>query len=174
MNRKIVLGTLFFLLALAPVKRLALAEPKIDNAADADARSAIRGLIDMYAQSISDADAKLGADVWSTTPDVSFIQPLGTQRGWDEISTVMYAKIMGGTFSKRNLKLNGEPIIQIYNDAAVVTFNWDFVAVFRADGKPAHTTGRETQVYAKLPTKGWRLVHVHYSGPPTTIPGQGF
>ena len=174
MSRKIVLGTLFLFLALAPVERLALAEPKMDSVAEADAKSAIRGLIDKYALSISEADTKLGAEVWSTTPDVSFIHPLGAQHGWDEISTVMYAKIMGATFSKRNLKLDGEPIIQIYKDAAVVTFNWDFVAVFRADGKPAHTTGRETQVYANLPGKGWRLVHVHYSGPPTTIPGQGF
>ena len=174
MSRKIVLGILFLFLSLVPADRLALAEPKIDNATGADAGSTIRGLIDKYAQSITDADAKLGAEVWSTTPDVSFIHPLGTQHGWDEISTVMYAKIMGATFSKRNLKLTGQPIIQIYNDAAVVTFNWDFVAVFRSDGKPAHTTGRETQVYAKLPQRGWRLVHVHYSGPPTTIPGQGF
>jgi hypothetical protein len=37
-----------------------------------------------------------------------------------------------------------------------------------------HTTGRESQVIAKVPDLGWRLVHVHYSGPAITGTGQGF
>ena len=58
-------------------------------------------------------------------------------------------------------------MIQLYGDAAVVEFEWDFVATVRADGSLRHTTGRESQVYVKRP-EGWRLVHVHYSGPATT------
>ncbi len=50
-------------------------------------------------QSIDDADPKLGAEVWSTTPDVSFIDPLGHEHGWDEIASVVYGKLMGQTFS---------------------------------------------------------------------------
>ena len=49
----------------------------------------------------------------------------------------------------------------------MVEFEWDFVATVRADGSLRHTTGRESQVYVKRP-EGWRLVHVHYSGPATT------
>jgi len=26
----------------------------------------------------------------------------------------------------------------------------------------------------KFPDKGWRLVHVHYSGPPVSVPSSGF
>jgi ketosteroid isomerase-like protein len=51
---------------------------------------------------------------------------------------------------------------------------WDFVAIARADGKPVHTAGSESQVYANQPGKGWRLVHDHYSGPPVAGPGKGF
>ena len=56
----------------------------------------------------------------------------------------------------------------------MVEFDWDFVATMRADGTAVHTTGRESQVYVNLPAKGWRLVHVHYSGPPVKGPGEGF
>jgi hypothetical protein len=53
---------------------------------------------------------------------------------------------------------------KIYGNVAVVEFNWDFVAVFRSSGQTLHTTGRESQVNVNVPRKGWRLVHVHYSG----------
>jgi len=55
-----------------------------------------------------------------------------------------------------------------------VEFDWDFVAILRSDGMVVHTTGRESQVYVNLPGKGWRLVHVHYSGPAVKEPGSGF
>jgi ketosteroid isomerase-like protein len=51
---------------------------------------------------------------------------------------------------------------------------WDFVAIARAGGKPVHTAGRANRIYAKLPGKGWRVVHGHYSGPPVAGPGKGF
>jgi hypothetical protein len=81
---------------------------------------------------------------------------------------------MGETFTKRTLRVVGEVNIQVYGNAAVVEFNWDFVAVLRNNGQTIHTTGRESQVYVNLPNQGWRLVHVHYSGPPIGAPGQGF
>jgi hypothetical protein len=39
--------------------------------------SVVRRMVEVYVQSIVDADAKLGATVWSPTPDVSFIEPRG-------------------------------------------------------------------------------------------------
>lgn len=137
-------------------------------------RSEIRHLIDTYTHSIDVADPELGAQVWLTTPDASFIEPLGHERGWNEIAAVVYRKLMGGTFSKRTLKLVGEPAIHVYGDAAVAEFDWDFVATLRSDGSAIHTTGRESQFYVRFPEQGWRLVHVHYSGPPVKGPGQGF
>jgi hypothetical protein len=123
-------------------------------------------------QSIDDASATLGATVWSPTGDVSFIDPLGHERGWDHVASVIYGKLMGQTFIERSLKNAGDVSVHLCGDAAVVEFVWDFVAALRSDGKTVvHTTGRESQVYVNLPGQGWRLVHVHYSGPP--VPGPG-
>jgi hypothetical protein len=128
-------------------------------------------MVDTYMQSIDDADPKLGATVWLTTPDASFIDPLGHERGWDQIADVIYGKLMGQTFEKRSLKNVGAVAVHLYGNAAVVEFDWDFVAILRSDGKTeVHTTGRESQVYVNLPGQGWRLVHVHYSGPPVKAP----
>jgi len=142
---------------------------------DDEAKAQIRRDVDIYMQSVDDADPNLGATIWLTTPDATFIGPLGHERGWDAIASVVYAKLMGQTFSKRTLKNVSDVTIHLYGDAAVVEFDWDFVATLRSDGKTqVHTTGWESQMYVKFPDKGWRLVHVHYSGPPMKGPGQGF
>jgi hypothetical protein len=139
--------------------------------AQSNAQAKIRSMVDTYMQSIDDADPKLGATVWLTTPDASFIDPLGHERGWDQIADVIYGKLMGQTFEKRSLKNVGAVAVHLYGNAAVVEFDWDFVAILRSDGKTeVHTTGRESQVYVNLPGQGWRLVHVHYSGPPVKAP----
>jgi ketosteroid isomerase-like protein len=43
---------------------------------------------------------------------------------------------------------------------------WTFHATLK-DGHKITTTGRETQIYHKEDGR-WRIVHVHYSGPPVT------
>jgi ketosteroid isomerase-like protein len=98
---------------------------------------------------------------------------VGHERGWDQIADELFVKLMGQTFSKRQLTPATEPVIHIYGDAAVAEFDWDFVATLRSNGNPVHTTGRESQVYVHFPDKGWRLVHVHYSGPPIAPPANG-
>jgi ketosteroid isomerase-like protein len=135
--------------------------------------SPIRHLIEIYMGSIDAADPELGAKVWLTTPDASFIHPLGEESGWDQISADIYRKLMGPMFSKRSLKLSGEPTIHVFGDAAVAEFHWDFVATLLSNGNSVHTMGRESQLYVRLPDKGWRLVHVHYSGPAVTMPSNG-
>ena len=153
---------------------LSLAAQENAERVESSPKTEIRRQVGNYIQSIDDADIKLGATVWSPTPDVSFIEPLGHERGWDEIASVVYGKLMGQTFTKRTLKTVGAVSIHVYGDAAVAEFDWDFVAIMRVDGKTLHTTGRESQVYVNLPGQGWRLVHVHYSGPPVTGAGRGF
>ena len=133
-----------------------------------DAKETIRKDIDTYTQSIDAADPEMGAKVWATTPDVSFIHPLGQERGWDQIKANFYGKIMGGMLKNRHLELASEFEIHVFGSSAVVTFNWDFTAAFSMNDKPVHTTGRETQVYENLPALGWRIVHIHYSPPPAT------
>jgi len=134
----------------------------------------ISELIDEYIESINAADPALGARVWATTPDVSFIHPRGTERGWDEVVANFYGTTMGASFTKRTLRRVGDIGVSLYGDAAVARFEWDFVALRRDTGERLHTTGRETQVFVRVIEKGWRLVHVHYSGPPVTAAGQGF
>ncbi|MGD0737242.1 MAG: nuclear transport factor 2 family protein [Terracidiphilus sp.] len=160
------LSLLFFAGTLA-------AQDKVSSA-PSDAKATIRATVDRYMQSIDDADIKLGATVWSPTPDVTFINPLGHEHGWDEIASEVYGKLMGQTFTRRTLKNVGDVNIRVYGDAAVVEFDWDFVAIMRSDGSTIHTTGRESQTYVNLPGSGWKLVHVHYSGPAVSGPGKGF
>ena len=173
MTRKIMFAVWMAGFVLLVVVGTLVAQDKA-SVAPSDAKATIRAMVDRYMQSIDDADPKLGATVWSPTPDVSFINPLGHERGWDEIASEVYGKLMGQTFTKRTLKNAGDVNIRVYGNAAVVEFDWDFVAVLRSDGTVIHTSGRESQLYVNLPGTGWRLVHVHYSGPPVKEPGKGF
>jgi ketosteroid isomerase-like protein len=139
-------------------------------AASADAET-IRHNIALYAKSVSDADTTLASQVWWDSPEVSFIHPLGHEHGFDQIKQNVYTRLMGETFSERKLTPH-DISIHVYGDAAWAEFYWDFNAKFRKDGQRITTHGRETQIYRKFPT-GWRLVHVHYSGP-AAQPGEGF
>lgn len=159
------LGSLLILAVIAPA-----AFAQDSNAA---ARAEIRRDMDTYMRSVDAADPNLAATVWLTTPDASFISPVSHERGWDQVADDIYVKLMGQTFSKRHLTAQAEPVIHVYRDAAVAEFDWDFVATMRSNGSPVHTTGRESQVYIKFPGKGWRLVHVHYSGPAVPPPSSG-
>lgn len=139
-----------------------------------NADSEIRRQIERYLQSVDGADTGLAATIWSTTPDASFIHPRGHERGWDEIAQNFYGKTMGESFTKRALKVVGDVTVHVFGTAAVAEFNWEFNAMRRDTGKPLRSSGRESQVYVERPGEGWRLIHVHYSGPPTTAAGRGF
>jgi ketosteroid isomerase-like protein len=138
---------------------------------EADVQS-IRDLIARYTRSIDTADTTLAAEIWSASPDVSFIHPLGHAHGFDQVKQTVYVQLMGGLFSERKLSAK-DATIHVYGDAAWAEFYWDFVAKLRKDGSTVTTHGRETQIYHKEQDR-WRLVHVHYSGMPVTGAGQGF
>jgi uncharacterized protein (TIGR02246 family) len=141
-----------------------------DQESAVQARTEIRQLMDTYMRAVDAADPAMAAKVFLTTPEASFINPAGHERGWDEIADHVFVKLMGQTFSKRKLIAISEPVIHVFGDAAVAEFDWDFQAILRKDGSPVHTTGRESQFYVRFPDKGWRLVHVHYSGPAVAPP----
>lgn len=107
--------------------------------------------INRYLYSIDKADPTLGKQLFYVSPETSFIHPRGHERGWSQIAENFY-----GT------------------TAAVAEFDWHFTAVRRDNGQTQHTTGRESQVWAKIPNTGWRIVHVHYSGPAKTGVGEGY
>jgi uncharacterized protein (TIGR02246 family) len=133
---------------------------------------AIKDLIAEYAKSVDDADTTLAAKIWLNSPDVSFIHPRGHERGWKEIKENVYDNLMGKTFSER--KLTAKDIdVKVHGDCAVAVFYWEFVAKIRSNGSPLKTQGRETQVYRRS-DRGWKLVHVHYSGMPAQGKREGF
>jgi ketosteroid isomerase-like protein len=151
-----------------PTKTVAAPQPR-EAAADVDA---IGRIITKYAKSVDDADTTLASQIWWDSPEVCFIHPLGHEHGFDQIKQNLYKRLMGETFSERKLTPR-DITIHVYGDAAWAEFYWDFNAKFRKDGQPITTHGRETQIYRKM-QGSWRIIHVHYSGMPSTQPGQGF
>ena len=127
----------------------------------------IRAVLQNYATSVDNVDVSLASEIWSHDPGVTFIHPLGTEHGFKQIADHLYIGIMGGMFSKRELILH-DPNIHIYNDAAWSEMTWTFHATTK-DGKAITTEGRESQVYHKEHGV-WRIVLVHYSGPPLPMP----
>jgi len=144
------------------------------NASDIDGTSQeIKSLIAKYAKSIDAADSNLASQIWWNSPEASFIHPLGHEHGFEQIKENVYTRLMGGMFSERKLAAH-DITVQVFGDAAIAEFYWDFVAKLRKDGSLVTTHGRETQVYRRM-SDGWRLVHVHYSGMPVSQQGtQGF
>lgn len=137
-------------------------------------QSQILQSIDDYVRSINELDIPLAESFWLTNEDVTFIHPRGHEKGWQQVLANFYGLTMGESFTKRDLKLDGEVAIKIFGDTVIAEFDWDFVAMRRDIGEELHTTGRESQVWCLLENLGWRLVQVHYSGPATTAAGEGF
>ena len=103
----------------------------------------IQTLLHTYAQSIDAADTTLAGTIWSHTADVSFIDPLGTEKSYDEIMKDMYTHLMGETFTTRDLQIH-DPKIHIYGDFAWSEFTWTFHAMLRSNQQAITTQGRET------------------------------
>jgi len=142
-----------------------LAAQNTGDQADVDQ---IRNLISDYATAVDTADVTLVKKIWSHSPEVSFIHPLGHEHGVDQVAQNVFAHLMGDTFSERKLSIR-DISIRVYGDTAWSEFYWEFAAKLRKDGSPLATKGRETQIYRKEQGQ-WRLVHVHYSGMPVTEP----
>jgi len=136
------------------------------GAADIDqATGQIKQLIAQYATAAEGVDFELASQVWSNTPDVSFIHPRGHEHGWEEVKRNFYQNTMEAPFSERKLTVR-DIAVHVYGDSAWAEFYWHFAAKLRSNGSSVQTDGRETQIYRKLDTGRWALVHVHYSGMP--------
>ncbi len=131
----------------------------------------LRKLIDDYARSVNELDLELAASIWSHGEGISFIQPRGHQKGWEEVRKNFYLGAMSN-FSERDLQVKNVSIRILGEDTAWGDFYWDFYATFK-DGKKIHTEGRETQIWKKEQDV-WKIVHVHYSGMPVTGEREGF
>jgi ketosteroid isomerase-like protein len=125
---------------------------------------AIKRVLDNYVLSVNAADTQLAREVWAEREGITFIHPLGHERGWSQIKTNFYDTLMAGMFSARTLTLKNLTI-EPYGESAVVEFDWEFNATLK-NGGPIKTDGRETDVLIKDPRGAWRLAHAHYSGMP--------
>jgi hypothetical protein len=127
-------------------------------------------LVGLYAQSIDQADTILGSKIWSPTAEISFINPRGTEYGWNGVKNIY--KMFKDNFSARKLSFF-DLKYSYYGDVSWLTFYWIFDATLSMNNNPVQTKGRETQIWRKINGE-WRLVHVHYSGMPVTGQDQGF
>jgi ketosteroid isomerase-like protein len=118
-------------------------------------------LIDRYTKAVNTLDLNLLSQIWSHSPEVSFIYPLGEEHGFDSIERHLFEDVMGGMFSARVLETQN---VRVYvnGNMAWSEFHWVFHATVRKDGSAVATHGVETQIYRKEAGE-WRLVHVHYS-----------
>ncbi len=131
----------------------------------------IQQLQKRYVASIDGADIALVDQVWSHSPDVIFVEPLGTERGLLQVEGFV-RDIFGKMFSKRDLQLEN-PSIHVYGDTAWSEMTWTFHATIRDGEKPLVTKGRETQILRRE-DGAWHIMAVHYSGLPVNGKLQGF
>jgi ketosteroid isomerase-like protein len=122
---------------------------------------AIHHLQDEYAHAVDAVDLDLLGRIWSHGPEVTFIYPLGEERGYDAIAQNVFTKVMGGMFSARDLEIH-DASVHVNGKAAWAEFRWVFNATMRSGGATVTTHGVETQICRKEAGQ-WRLVHVHYS-----------
>jgi hypothetical protein len=78
---------------------------------------AIHTLINQYAKAVDTVDLVLLSQIWSHSPEVSFIYPLGEEHGFDAIEQHVFQNVMGGMFSTRDLEINGVTIHVSGNEA---------------------------------------------------------
>ena len=149
---------ILFAAILCAVPACAVAQIDTGPASDVEA---IHKLINQYTKAVDTVDLKLLSQIWSHSPEVSFIYPLGEEHGFDAIEQHVFLNVMGGMFSARDIEIRGVAI-HVNGNAAWSEFHWVFHATMRKDGSAVTTHGVETQVYRKE-SGNWRLVHVHYS-----------
>jgi ketosteroid isomerase-like protein len=147
-------------LLAVPGGLVAAQTPAADSGPPKDV-AAIRHLEGEYAHAVDTVDLELLGRIWSHSPYVSFIYPLGEERGYDAIAQDVFTKVMGGMFSARDLEIH-DASVHVNGKAAWAEFRWTFHATMRNGGATVTTRGVETQIYRKE-AGGWRLVHVHYS-----------
>ena len=87
--------------------------------------AAIHNLIDQYTRAVDTVDLKLLSQIWSHSPEVSFIYPLGEEHGFDSIEQHVFQNVMGGMFSARDLETHGVAI-HVNGNAGWSEFHWVF------------------------------------------------
>jgi SnoaL-like domain len=87
--------------------------------------AAIHALLEQYTKAVDTVDLKLLSQIWSHSPEVSFIYPLGEEHGYDAVEQHVFQNVMGGIFSARDLQAR-EMTIHVNGDSAWSEFHWFF------------------------------------------------
>lgn len=148
------------LILVAALLLPSLAGAQADSGPAADV-VAVHRLIHRYARAVHTVDPQLLGEIWSHSPEVTFIYPLGEERGFEAIEHNVFEKVMAGQFSARDLQMD-DVAVHVNGNSAWSEFHWVFHATQRKDGQSVTTRGVETQIYRREAGK-WRIVHVHYS-----------
>ncbi len=161
------------LAAAFPAQGVAQDAPK-NMTADAmtTTEAAVVHQIDRYVASINTGDVEAAKMLWKDSGDITFINTAGIHQGWSAINRAVHT-FFRDKFTKRDLRLIAVPAVQIFGNVAIAEFTWDFDGIM-TNGSELHTRGgRESQVYVRIGTRDWRLVHAHYSlQPPPITPMQ--
>ena len=99
--------TLFHIAIALLIPIVVAAQTHTLPAADVEA---IHHLIDRYAKAVDTVDMKLLSQIWSHSPEVSFIYPLGEEHGFDAVEQHVFRDVMGGMFSARDLQIQNVEI----------------------------------------------------------------
>ncbi len=130
---------------------------------DPASETEIEAVIDLYVQSVNDADYDLLREIWLPSDEISYVNPVERLQSSEQLEAFWQAFITD-SFSERDLRPSNVSIHAAGSEAAWAVFDWEFDAT-TADGQPFNTTGWETQFY-RLTDQGWRIEHIHYSTPP--------
>jgi ketosteroid isomerase-like protein len=152
--------TIALLLAVLPLAICPAIAAQTRKADDTE----LRKVMDLYAEAVNKADAKLGSQVWCGSEEDSVTNPGGHWQGPQQINA-FYA-VLSDSYSERRLTFDTVSI-HSYGNFAWTEFTGDFAAKQGKDGTPVSFHAAETQIYRKLKGK-WCLLHVHYG----TFPAQ--
>jgi hypothetical protein len=79
------------------------ARGQASTSATADS-AAIHDLLGEYVQAVDRVDLKLLAQIWSHSPEVSFIYPLGEEHGYEAIEQHVFQMVMAECSPRATLK----------------------------------------------------------------------
>ena len=154
------------------MKKLLVAIPLVLSVAcvqpdESNVETEIGTLLDLYVQSVNEADYVLLREIWIESDDISYVNPLDRLQSSEGLEGFWRAFLEDG-FSERDLRPSDVSIHAAGNEAAWAVFDWEFDPT-TSDGQPFSTTGWETQLY-RLTDSGWRIEHIHYSTVPAPTP----
>jgi ketosteroid isomerase-like protein len=137
--------------------------PACNRAADIDQeKKNVQQVFEKYLESVKTADLALASQVWSQSPDLSVVTPLGRFKGWESVRDSLYVNFLQKAFTERSLQPDNLAIT-VSGNVAWAVYDWTFTAKL-ANGQPFSSKGWESHVYQKADGR-WVIVHLHYSSP---------